>query len=289
MLSWSKDSWICMKPPWILTGFLGPTNYKKSKLNYFGIRKISDFSQLQIQISPSFWEWKKTKTEPSLQEIQFPALTCSNSEVTRKIQNTKVGRKILKKKVFFTSHILTILQTAAWLFIAEICQYFLSNFESLFQWDTKYTSLNLVHLFFFADMAQKIFSSYAETLDRFPVALPEMTNGLMLLNQSPTQIIISGVEDDAKSKTLIEAVYGMLLPHKILLRASEKEKSNLIYQNVEMLQNIPTGSSTFLCYCHVKANLYFLHLFFFQINRGLTCARILLAQHLSRLQKSWQI
>ena len=117
--------------------------------------------------------------------------------------------------------------------------------------------------FFFADMAQKIFSSYAETLDRFPVALPEMTNGLMLLNQSPTQIIISGVEDDAKSKTLIEAVYGMLLPHKILLRASEKEKSNLIYQNVEMLQNIPTGSSTFLCYCHVKANLYFLHLFFF--------------------------
>ena len=140
--------------------------------------------------------------------------------------------------------------------------------------------------FLFADMAQKIFSSYAETLDRFPVALPEMTNGLMLLNQSPTQIIISGVEDDAKSKTLIEAVYGMLLPHKILLRASEKEKSNLIYQNVEMLQNIPTGS-TFLCYCHVKANLYFL--FFFQINRGLTCARILLAQHLSRLQKSWQI
>ena len=110
-------------------------------------------------------------------------------------------------------------------------------------------------------MAQKIFSSYAETLDRFPVALPEMTNGLMLLNQSPTQIIISGVEDDAKSKTLIEAVYGMLLPHKILLRASEKEKSNLIYQNVEMLQNIPTGS-TFLCYYHVKANLYFLHFFF---------------------------
>ena len=111
-------------------------------------------------------------------------------------------------------------------------------------------------------MAQKIFSSYAETLDRFPVALPEMTNGLMLLNQSPTQIIISGVEDDAKSKTLIEAVYGMLLPHKILLRASEKEKSNLIYQNVEMLQNIPTGS-TFLCYCHVKSKSLFSTFFFF--------------------------
>lgn len=119
-------------------------------------------------------------------------------------------------------------------------------------------------------MAQKIFSSYAETLDRFPVALPEMTNGLMLLNQSPTQIIISGVEDDAKSKTLIEAVYGMLLPHKILLRASEKEKSNLIYQNVEMLQNIPTGS-TFLCYCHVKANLYFLHFFFSDKPRAYLC------------------
>ena len=38
----------------------------------------------------------------------------------------------------------------------------------------------------------------------------------------------------------------MLLPHKILLRASEKEKSNLIYQNVEMLQNIPTGSTFFM-------------------------------------------
>ena len=138
-------------------------------------------------------------------------------------------------------------------------------------------------------MAQKIFSSYAETLDRFPVALPEMTNGLMLLNQSPTQIIISGVEDDAKSKTLIEAVYGMLLPHKILLRASEKEKSNLIYQNVEMLQNIPTGSTFFMLLPCKSKSLFSTFFFFFQINRGLTCARILLAQHLSRLQKSWQI
>ena len=128
-----------------------------------------------------------------------------------------------------------------------------------------------MHLFFFfADMAQKIFSSYAETLDRFPVALPEMTNGLMLLNQSPTQIIISGVEDDAKSKTLIEAVYGMLLPHKILLRASEKEKSNLIYQNVEMLQNIPTGS-TFFMLLPCKSKSLFSTFFFSDKPRAYLC------------------
>lgn len=114
------------------------------------------------------------------------------------------------------------------------------------------SSLNLLKLGTYTEnpdyreMAQKIFSSYNETLENFPVALPEMINGLMLFNQSPIQIIISGDEQDAK--TLIETVYGMLLPHKILLRASEKEKSNFIYKKVEILQNIPTDKPrAYLC------------------------------------------
>ena len=53
-------------------------------------------------------------------------------------------------------------------------------------------------------MAGQIFSAYKETLERFPVALPEMTNGLMHFGPSPVQIIISGPENDEKTQALIQ-------------------------------------------------------------------------------------
>ena len=53
-------------------------------------------------------------------------------------------------------------------------------------------------------MAGQIFSAYKETLERFPVALPEMTNGLMYFGPSPVQIIISGPENEEKTQALIQ-------------------------------------------------------------------------------------
>ena len=53
-------------------------------------------------------------------------------------------------------------------------------------------------------MAGQIFSAYKETLERFPVALPEMTNGLMHFGPSPVQIIISGPENEEKTQALIQ-------------------------------------------------------------------------------------
>ena len=96
----------------------------------------------------------------------------------------------------------------------------------------------------YKDMAGKIFSAYKETLEQFPVAVPEMTNSFIHFGQSPIQIIISGIKEDPKNKLLIEAIYKMLLPYKILVRASESEKTGLLYQKMDILKNIPTGNKT---------------------------------------------
>ena len=57
-------------------------------------------------------------------------------------------------------------------------------------------------------MAGQIFSAYKETLERFPVALPEMANGLMYFGPSPVQIIISGPENEEKTQALIQVSAG---------------------------------------------------------------------------------
>jgi len=72
------------------------------------------------------------------------------------------------------------------------------------------SSLNLLKLASYTEnsdykaMAGQIFSAYKETLERFPVALPEMANGLMYFGPSPVQIIISGPENEEKTQALIQ-------------------------------------------------------------------------------------
>lgn len=116
------------------------------------------------------------------------------------------------------------------------------------------SSLNLLKLASYTEnsdykaMAGQIFSAYKETLERFPVALPEMTNGLMYFGPSPVQIIISGPENEEKTQALIQAVHGALLPFKILIRACENQKDSFVNQKLEILRNIPTDQSkAYLC------------------------------------------
>ena len=79
-------------------------------------------------------------------------------------------------------------------------------------------------------MAGQLFNSYEKTLTRFPVALPALTSGLLMFQKSPLQIIIAGPEKEAKP--LIEAVHGLLLPQKILIRAPAEnaQETSMIYK-----------------------------------------------------------
>ena len=98
------------------------------------------------------------------------------------------------------------------------------------------SSLNLLRLFAYTEnkkyreMAGQLFNSYETTLTRMPLALPALTSGLLMFHKSPLQIIIAGPEKEAKP--LIEAVHGLLLPQKILIRAPAEnaQETSMIYK-----------------------------------------------------------
>ena len=60
------------------------------------------------------------------------------------------------------------------------------------------SSLNLLRLHaytenkLYRDMSGQVFNSYKTVLEKFPVALPAMTSGLLMFQKSPLQIIIAG-------------------------------------------------------------------------------------------------
>ena len=98
----------------------------------------------------------------------------------------------------------------------------------------------------FQDTAGKVFTSYKDTLERFPVALPEMAVALMTYAKTPVQIIISGSK--ANAKPFIEAVQTALLPQKVLIYA-DGNKDSILYKKLEILGNIESGpnAKAFVC------------------------------------------
>ena len=92
--------------------------------------------------------------------------------------------------------------------------------------------------------AGQVINAYKSTLEGFPVALPEMTCALIMLQNPPPQIIISGKDP----KELIKTAQTALLPQKILLRADEKMKNSIFYQKLDILKSIPTQENkAYLC------------------------------------------
>ena len=81
--------------------------------------------------------------------------------------------------------------------------------------------------------ASQVINAYKSTLEGFPVALPEMTCALIMLQNPPPQIIISGKDP----KELIKTAQTALLPQKIILRADENVKNSIFYQKLDILKN----------------------------------------------------
>lgn len=92
----------------------------------------------------------------------------------------------------------------------------------------------------YQEMSGNIMKSYKTTLEKFPVAMPAMTCGLMMLEKSPLQIIISG-PDNEKSQAMIDAVHSLLMPQKILIRSSDKK--SFLAQKLDILKDIPVDQN----------------------------------------------
>ena len=92
--------------------------------------------------------------------------------------------------------------------------------------------------------ASQVMNAYKSTLEKFPVALPEMASALIMLQNPPPQIIISGKDP----KELIKTIQTCLKPQKIILRANEESKNSIFYEKLDILKNIPIDQEkAYLC------------------------------------------
>ena len=101
----------------------------------------------------------------------------------------------------------------------------------------------------FLGKAKETMAAFQDTLARFPVALPEMATGLMMLNSSPPQIIITGdPKTSPETKSMIEAVHSFLLPQKVLILA-DGNKDSVIYKSNKVVRDIPVDKpgQAFVC------------------------------------------
>lgn len=118
------------------------------------------------------------------------------------------------------------------------------------------SALNLIRLSSFLDRsdsrekAEKIFTAFGTTLSKFPLALPEMTTGLMLLTDTPIQIIISGdPKESPMTREMLATVHSMLLPQKVLVVADGNQES-ILYKSLKILSNISASGPTSGHVCH---------------------------------------
>ncbi|CAH3900268.1 spermatogenesis-associated protein 20 isoform X1 [Pieris brassicae] len=73
------------------------------------------------------------------------------------------------------------------------------------------------------DMAKKLLLAFSQRLSDTPNALPEMVSALMLYNDSPTQVLISGPRSDPRTLELVRVVRSRLLPGRVLALTDPNE------------------------------------------------------------------
>ena len=81
----------------------------------------------------------------------------------------------------------------------------------------------------------------AKSVNRFPVALPEMTTALMMLIHSPPQVIVTGTLNQPETQAMIKAAYSVLSPQKTIILADGATESSILYKSNKVLSEIPSG------------------------------------------------
>ncbi|XP_061764847.1 spermatogenesis-associated protein 20 isoform X1 [Nerophis ophidion] len=65
--------------------------------------------------------------------------------------------------------------------------------------------------------SQQLLAAFSDRLTNVPIALPEMVRALMAEHYTLKQIVICGHKDSLDTKSLLEAVNSLFLPHKVLM------------------------------------------------------------------------
>ncbi|KAF5289773.1 hypothetical protein FQA39_LY03690 [Lamprigera yunnana] len=87
--------------------------------------------------------------------------------------------------------------------------------------------------------AGRTLNAFSKKLQTLPIALPEMTSGLLFYHESPTQVFIAGEKEDTNTQALLDVVRNSLLPGRILALADGPSgRSGLLYRRHESLARL---------------------------------------------------
>ncbi|CAK1547268.1 unnamed protein product [Leptosia nina] len=88
------------------------------------------------------------------------------------------------------------------------------------------------------ELAKKLLLAYAKRLTDTPNALPEMISALMLYNDSPTQVLISGGYSDPRTLELVRVVRSRLLPGRVLA-VSDPNETPAVLSRIRSAGDVP--------------------------------------------------
>ena len=87
-----------------------------------------------------------------------------------------------------------------------------------------------------AVLAEKIISSFADSLDRYPPAMPLMLSAMDLQAAKPRQIVIAGTKGEAGTEALLREVHSRYMPNTVLLLADGAENQQFLEKTLAFLQ-----------------------------------------------------
>jgi len=102
----------------------------------------------------------------------------------------------------------------------------------------------------FREMAEKIFTSFSDRLDKVPSALPQMMVAFDFNLTKPKQIVIAGKPDAADTRAMLRAIHENFIPNKILLLADGGDGQAFLSKRIEFIENVKpmSGKATaFVC------------------------------------------
>ncbi|XP_065341315.1 spermatogenesis-associated protein 20 isoform X2 [Cloeon dipterum] len=100
------------------------------------------------------------------------------------------------------------------------------------------------------DRAEKLLLAFKQRLEKIPVALPEMSSSLLLYQDSPTQVVVTGDPRSESAQRLLAEIRSRLIPGRVLGYADGDEDGILYQKNltVKKMKVLKDGkASAYVC------------------------------------------
>ncbi len=88
------------------------------------------------------------------------------------------------------------------------------------------------------EQTRRLITSFSDTINRYPPALPLMLTAWKNLHSKPTQVVIAGSRHAEDTRALLDIVYMDFDPHRLVLLADGEENQAYLAENLPFLQSV---------------------------------------------------